>query len=352
MKTKRSIYLVAALSLVALASCKYDSEIFDGPDLNDLYGDFIIEQTFQANCDSVDFSILLQKVNFSAVFSKPVDWQITITGLSSGAIKTVSGKSKTIDVSNSTWNGSTTVFPMFNKENCAVMLSFPSEPDTLRDTVKIIETKIDAGFLIADFNTGAPTGTSQISTYGQYTSDPPTPLPPTPTAFIQSGASMDFKAKNTETVAEGAYYYNMAGTVNWDWAIGLIEFPASTYSLTYFPLGTNPDNVYFNLLVWGEPGISNALLQFSFREDDNGNGVFNSGSDDEAVYEIKNINWVGWKLVSIKYSGTTLSTNGNGLYNPEKIVSMRAFLLADPSSGFSKCKMDYMIFTANKPLEP
>lgn len=348
---KKFLFAIPLLLIIFISACKHD-DIIDGPELNDLYGTFKLLEPFQASVDSIDFSTG-QTVYFSARISKLVDWQITITGLSSGAVKTIAGKSKTIDISNSNWNGSTTIFPMFKKENCAVMLTFATEVDTLRDTVKIIKPKIDAGFLVADFNNGLPTGTQQISTYGQYTTDPPTPLPAAITAFIQSGASMDFKAKNTELVPEGNNYYNMAGAVNWDWAIGLVEFPASASGLTHFPLGTNPNDVYFNVLVWGEPGISNALLQFSFREDDNGNGVFNSGSDDEAVYEIKNINWVGWKLISIKYGDILLSSKkGNGQYNPDKIVSIRAFLLADPSSGFSKTKIDYMIFTNGKPLEP
>ncbi len=354
---KKIIYSLIILLSLFFASCKHEESTFDGPDLNDLFGPFEILEPVPliesfSSLDSVDFAAG-QKVYFNAKFSKRVDWKINISGLSSGAIKQFSGNGNTIDISNSTWNGSTTAFPMFKPEKCAVMLTFPTEIDTIRDTVKVISAKINAGFVVCDFNAGLPTSSQNISAYGPYIADPPTPLPATPTAFIQSGGLMDFKAKNTEMVAEGGYYYNMAGTVNWDWAIGLIEFPSSAFSLSHFPLSSNPDNVYFNVLVWGESGISNAFLQFSFREDDDGNGQFNSGSDDEAVYKIQNITWSGWKLVSIKYGDLELSSvKGNGQYSPDKIVSIRAFLLADPASGFSKTKIDYLIFTDNKALEP
>lgn len=328
---KKIIYSFIILSSLLLTSCKRDEAPFDGPDLNDLYGPFGLLESFTPALDSVDFSTS-QVEYFTARFTKLTDWKITVTGLSSGGTKEIIGKSKTIDISNSTWNGNTTIFPMFKSEKCAVMLTFSTEADTIRDTIKVIKPKINAGYLVTDFESGWKAQWNK---------------------FVQSGASMDFNIKNTESIPQENFYYNMAGTVTWDWAIGYAEFTAAANSVTHFPLSTNPNSVYFNILVWGEPGISNAFLQLAFREDDNNNGAFNSSFDDELIYEIKNINWEGWKLVSIKYSDIPLtSPKGNAQYNPDKLVNIRAFLLADPSSGFSKTKIDYLIFTDNKVLEP
>ena len=333
---KKFIAFKLLLIIFLFSTCRKKETGFEGPDLNDLYGSFSISETFKANRDSVYFANG-ELVTFSTSFTKLVDWKITIKGLSSGAKKIITGKSKVIDSGNSLWNGSTTEFPMFKAEKCAVELTFVSEPDTLRDTVKILQTKTNPGFLVADFENGMMTGW---------------------TTFVQSGANMSFGVNTSSPVPQGNKFYNMAGTVNWDWLIGLIEFPASAYGSPRFPLNTNAQNVYFNVLVWGEPGLTNALLLFQFREDENNNGVFESATEDEYDYQI-NVNWSGWKLISVKYSdlvtlvnGAPGSPKGNQLHNPDKLMKISTLHLANPATGFSKSKMDYIIFTENNALEP
>lgn len=333
---KKNIFSLLICLTIIIFSCKRDNSKFEGPDLNDLYGTFSVSEPFSANRDSVNFAAN-ELVVFSASFTTMIDWKISIKGLNSGAVKIITGKSKLIDAGNSLWNGSTTEFPLFKAEKCAVELTFLTEPDTLRDTIKILQPKLNQGFKIADFETGMVTGW---------------------TTFIQSGANMNFGVATTSPVPQGNKFYNMAGTVNWDWLIGLIEFPASAYGAPRFPLNTNAQNVYFNVLVWGEPGLTNALLLFQFREDDNGNGIFESASEDEYDYQLS-INWTGWKLISVKYSdlvtlvnGAPASPKGNQLHNPDKLMKISTLHLANPASGFSKTKMDYILFTENAALEP
>ena len=333
---KNYIIVKLLFAVLLFSTCRKKENVFEGPDLNDLYGSFTVSQAFKANRDSVNFSNG-ELVSFSADFTKLVEWKITIKGLNSGAKKIITGKSKIIDAGNSFWNGSTTEFPMFKPEKCAVELTFVTEPDTLRDTVKIIQTKVNQGFLVADFEGGMMTGW---------------------TTFVQSGANMSFGVNTSSPVPQGNKFYNMAGTVNWDWLIGLIDFPASAYGSPRFPLNANAQNVYFNVLVWGEPGLTNALLLFQFREDENNNGVFESSIEDQYDYQL-NVNWSGWKLISIKYSdlvtlvnGAPSSPKGNQLHNPDKLVKISTLHLANPATGFSKTKMDYIIFTENSALEP
>lgn len=326
---KYKILIIASLSIFFFA-CKRDKN-FQGPDLNDLYGPFAFMEPLKKNLDSVDFAAG-QTVYFTARFTKQVDWQITITGLSSGAEKIISGRSKTLDMANSGWNGSTTLFPIFRSENCTILLTFPSEKDTIRDSIKVIKPKINSGYLVTDFESG------QNFKWN---------------IFHQMGDKMEYHIDDTLLVPQGNHYFSMAGIVNWDYAIAYVEIPSVANGLNHFPLSSNPDNVYLNILVWGEPGIANAFLQIAYREDDDGNNAFNNISDDEMIYEIKNINWEGWKLVSIRYSDLAItSTKGNGQHNPDRLVNMRFFLLADPATGYSKTKLDYIFFTENKPLEP
>jgi hypothetical protein len=217
------------------------------------------------------------------------------------------------------------------------IIPFPTEKDTLNSSVKVIKPKINSGYLIADFESG----------YNNLW-----------TKFVQSGASMDSQIRNVKPIPQGDNFYNMAGTVNWDWLVSLIDFNANANGVDRFPLNTNPNNIYFNAMGWGEPGLDNTLLLFQFKEDDNTNGTFESSSEDQYDYQLK-IDWSGWKLISIKYSdlgslvnGEPAIPKGNKQRNPNNLVRLSVLHLADPSSGFAKTKIDYIIFTDSKSLEP
>ena len=80
--------------------------------------------------------------------------------------------------------------------------------------------------------------------------------------------------------------------------------------------------------------------------------------EDQYDYQI-NVNWQGWKLVSIKYSALTSLVNGqpavskgNGLKNPDKLGKISMLHLANPANGFASSKLDYIIFTDNAALQP
>ena len=98
--------------------------------------------------------------------------------------------------------------------------------------------------------------------------------------------------------------------------------------------------------------------QFQFEEDENGDGLFTAASEDRYAKEIK-VDWVGWKLISVKYSdlvslvdGAQVTPNGNGNHDSNKIKTINMLHLANPNSGFAKSKLDYIIFTENGPLVP
>ncbi len=170
---------------------------------------------------------------------------------------------------------------------------------------------------------------------------------------------MDFNVKSDSLAPQGAKYLKMAGTVNWDYLIGLIDFPATAYAASNtFPLASNPDDVFFNCLIYGVPNTNESLVLFQFKEDENGDGVYNNATtDDEYDYQIT-VNWEGWKLVTVRYSDITSLSNGqptiphgNGIHNPDKIAKISMLHLANPANGFAHCKIDYLLFTA-APLQP
>lgn len=331
---KKSLILLAIVAL--FTGCRKETDTFDGVSIQDLYSDFMMLQPFNVSSDSIDFSNGETAV-FTALFNKPVNWTLEISGQTSKAKKVITGLSKRIDASNATWDGSTTAFPMFKQEACVVQLLIDGVTDTFQLQTFIKSPKVNEGLVIADYEGGFNSAW---------------------TRFVQSGANMDFNIKSDSLCPQGAKYLNMAGTVAWDWLIGLIDYPATAYGGgNTLPLSTNPNNVYFNCLIYGVPNTNESLVLFQFKEDENGDGVYNSNTDDQYDFQIT-VNWAGWKLVSIRYNdlvslynGQPTTANGNATHNPDKIAKVSMLHLANPANGYAHCKIDYIIFTPT-PLNP
>lgn len=326
MMKKFALLLITGTLLI---SCRKEDVKIDGPDLNDVYGNFEVLTTLSTSQSSVNFSTG-QTVYFTCEMSKIKDWKLTITGQTSGATKIITGTSKDVTASNSVWNGSTTNFPMFKAEACNVMLTFADEVDTLYSTITVTGTKVNQGFLLADLEGGWNSGWS---------------------TFVQSGASMDFSIKSDTTSPQENSYYNMQGAVNWDWLVGLIDFNAQAYGSPTLPLTDNAENLYFNVLIYGDPSYPNSLVLLRFDEDENENGTFTDASEDQYSLEVT-VDWAGWRLVSLKYSDLVGNGNGNAGHNPDKLNKVSVLHLANPASGFAKTGIDYLIFTENAPLNP
>lgn len=331
---KKGFFLLCTLSLVC-AGCKVDEE-FEGPSLNDLYGSFAILEELDITDRSVDFSAG-ENTAFTAVFTKNVEWTLQIKGLSSGAVKELTGFSSSLSAENATWNGTTTVLPMFRAEECAVQLTFATEQDTLRDTLTVNSGRVNEGFLLSDFEDGFPSGWN---------------------TFVQSGADMTFVVQTNSNAAQGTGYYDMGGTVGWDWLKGLVDIPASAYGSERFDLNSNPANVYFNTMLYKPEAINNALVLFQFREDDNEDGVYNSANEDMFAIEV-DPSVDGWSLLSANYAelqtlvnGQPSAAIGNGVREPHKLFQVSILFLANPTSGYSQGYVDYLIFTEGAPLNP
>jgi hypothetical protein len=335
MKNHNFLFISLFILPLIVGSCKREEKPMDGPSLQDLNGQFSMMEPFRCNKTAVDFS-KGETAEFTAAFSKLCNWTIRIKGNFSGAEKLISGKSRIIQAGQAIWNGTTTNFPMFRTEPCLATLKIEGVTDSFNLAIGVNGLRKPEGFMIADFETGI---SSKWST------------------FIQSGANMDFRVKTDAFVVEGNSYLNMAGTVNWDWLIGMIDFPAAAFGQSHFPLTTVPEDAYFNCLVYGVSNVNESRILFQFREDDNNNGKFDASADDQYDYELR-VNWEGWKLISIKYSelvhlvnGSPASNNGNNRHNPNSLVLASMLHLANPSMGGTATKVDCLMFTDKKPLE-
>lgn len=331
---KKILFISLAVATV-IAACKKE-ETFEGPSLNDLYGAYSLVRGLDISDRSVDFSTG-ETTFFTAAFSKNVDWTLRIKGLTSGSVKEITGFSNALDVTNALWNGTTSRLPMFKAETCAVELIITSEADTLRDTLEVTGTRVNPGFLLSDFESGLN---------GQWNN------------FVQSGANMSFSIQDSDHAAQGSHYFDIGGVVNWDWLIGMLNIPGSAYGNTYFPLSSNPNDVYFNSMLYNPQGQTNGLMLFQFREDDNGDGVYSENIEDMYSIQIA-LSDTGWQQVSARYADLPTLVNGqagaalgNGVHESEKIIRVSALFLANPSSGYAQCFLDYLLFTEGSPLQP
>lgn len=329
------VALMIVVGAFITSSCNRDSETFEGPDLNDLYGEFMVLQDFGVSSPSIDFSTGAT-VFFTAQFSRITDWTIRISHASNGSVKVITGRSRIIDATNATWDGSTTIFPVFDVGSCSAELFVDADSSTHQSSVTVRGTLKPNGTVISDFESA---------------------IDPKWNLFVQSGANMSFRTEDKITAPVGSKYFDMGGEVNWDWLIGLFDVPATAMGSNGFDLTSNPDDLYFNVVLNRPDSLPNGFVLFRFSEDENGDGNFNESSEDQYAVEIRDFD-PGWNIVSIKYSdlqflvnGVPTDPNGNGVKNPDKLHTVSCLFLADPNSGYAQVLMDYMVFTTGGPLK-
>ena len=110
-------------------------------------------------------------------------------------------------------------------------------------------------------------------------------------------------------------------------------------------------------MVQGDADLFNSFFIMRFREDDNGDGTWQGGSEDMWSTPEITVDWDGWRLVSIPYSEMFTVTGGEGaagnhVPNTDRILSVEYLLLADPTSGPTRGNLDYLIWTEGGPLKP
>jgi hypothetical protein len=323
------LFLAAGL----LSGCDHDTDP-DGPNLVDRFGPFNVIQNLESNREQVDFSNG-ELVVFSAEFNKNIEWVITITGQSNGAVKTTEGSNRLLNAENATWEGGITDLPLFKEEMVTVILTVPEEPD-YADTLEIdiTGTRVYPGMVFWDFE--EPAG-SDIS-LGNF----------------EFELSNNTGRQTMPVAAEGEYFWLMEGTDNVvpNFFVGLIAISPMVNDVTYVELPTLiPDNLYFNFFLYcdGRPhGI--AVIQFAF--DSNDNEVFDDGIDQ--TFQLEGdfpLDFEGWRLYS-----HTMAATGINAEQLEKIVAIRVILISDMNAQPMPPEqvqfgIDFMTFTSGAPLQ-
>ena len=346
MKIKTKLIILLGL-IFFIHSCTENE--FEGPSIENLYGDFEINEPLKIINKNPSFSNN-EVVSFHCEFNKPVQWKISIRGLTSSASREITDFSNRVDSNMIFWSGGPTQVPFFSEEVCAIELTFENEIDTLRDTVNIVSKKTyENGVWFEDFEDGFPNNGLIY-----YNTD---------------GGGMTFSVANDNALL-GNNYFEMGGRVNWDWPLGNIDLPVNISTTSQ-----NSDNLYINIGILSDlfdlhsGQFINILISeetntpFNDNLDNNSSDLFESNME---VYKMKvPVDWDGWQLKSFRYSDfEPVSPNNldiNYSMNPSDIKAIRISCQACPSSaGNSICPenfgkdvrtdIDHIIFTLNSAL--
>ncbi|MFN3404285.1 MAG: hypothetical protein ACK40G_09350 [Cytophagaceae bacterium] len=345
----RLIYLFCGIFITCiLASCKHAVELerIYGPEYASAPNDFYVAgNSFHANPEVVNFKT--GKVIFTASFTHRVSWTIEVKGLSSGAVKYIKGLSSSIGETNASWDGGSDNLIFFAKnEKCEAVLSFLGSSVTLSDTITIQQVKVYDGILIQDFDgKGIITERFWYSySDNQKTNKDEISFP----APDKRDYNLTALISNELPAVQGKWYLNVRGKdYNENWYVGGCGLYTENSFLgsNIYALSSDPDEIYLNAFVSSNFPYQTAI-SFSLSEpDDNIQDIFNINM---------NIDWVGWKLLSIKLSSFSLSPNskGDGKINIKRLQGLG--LAPSPRAAGAECdiNVDYIIFTKGSPLKP
>jgi len=327
-----------------------------------IYGPVTITQPLAVSTPSVNFATGGQ-VFFTAKFQNSAVWTITITE-PNGAKKTINGISKEINAENSTWVGTADVLPEFIVGTVTATLSFQNDPSVTNNTSFSVTGKHISGnssdVLVSDFVVEKG--------YCYCALCPTCDIPP-------GNWARDFpKFNNTESVygypdgnpylimGDTSHPYNTNSARPWQGNgspyVDIVTISPRNSQInygTYYPLYADPTKVYFNIMVYntGTP----TWLEISFYEVE---PVVKNGTAKPDRHLTIKPDWVGWKLISVKYSDLIPNSNDAiGNIQPQKITDIQIVMLSnlspsDPAMPNTPIKtaLDHIIFTHNAPYQP
>jgi len=421
MKIQTSSVLILLFLVTTLFSCKkrHDKE-FMGPQAKEELRFELLDSLKTNGGFIADFSVTnTVPFFFKAKFDKSITWKLTIIGDISGATKTFVGTSAQLDSLTALWRGEQDSLYYFTNETCKVCLSdyYPVDKNNVYNTllqnsvivepaaklttcmsIQITNPKSLPANAIAIFNTkrtdgkkgaygvfydseqcgGNAEASSDVFIDGVLTCLSKEYLP-----FSKNGGPIQRFYKPTAGGApiNSSYYFKLKGTdsYNNDYYMGRIElFKGSAAYGTFLDnnKGVKPEDLWFNVFVYGTG--DGAKLNYSVKEDDDTDNKFNigrtkpcgftiaytdsvakiaAGTMDDAFEYAITLDFIGWKLISVRYSDFGLvardgfNSNGKGEHNPDNIYAIQFSLVAPDKGKSGQAIFDYPVMTIGGPLK-
>lgn len=300
-------------------------------------------------------------VAFHATLSHRVTWFITIKSRKSGVNQQFTGTSQVIDENSLVWKGRVKEGFLKAGEVCDVTLSFLNSDLTSSLLLKLLDNNVFATYNYQD-NPIAPITKAKIQ--DDYDFSVPSEnnsagvgMRTTYSDLNDGNVKATFTLKNDKRI-QGDFSLYMHGTdYNGNGYLGgfATENLTELAGVKGFPNCFKADSFYYNAYIYGY-GRPNSCLMLLLYESDNNSGIYNAATDDNWQY-IQEINWVGWKLVSIKFSDFKAASNpasggnGNRVREPYKVVGAAMELQSYPTAGKEiEANVDYVILTYGGPL--
>lgn len=354
----KSALVVGVVGVATLTSCGPDQV---GPDLVSASGDFKKD----IELDLIFGGISSPKVDFfqddnshfeSTNFSEKVSWNLYVKGLSSGAQVNFSGLSDKIDNTNSLWQyGKTSTVQFFQSGEKFVGELHIAGLDTVF-TSDTLHFSNDYNWNLRTINgvKHVVLETFELNQNAQGLAATSPDANDNNVVISVSDVKRVSGRKSLEMKGEDANGNGWLGDINHE---RLVELSAAN-DVASLPIdsGVNPDDLYLNIYVYGDPSFSNTAVEIKVYENDapemiNRDTLLNFANDaaqlltadyqavsDAWIYDIQ-VNWEGWKLVSIPYSSfraansLTKGGGGNRIKESWRITAVAVSILSFPTSG-------------------
>lgn len=335
-----------------------------GNDLPQAFNGNLIDETSMQIRFTRSASVLANRdyIYITNTFSHEVTWFVTFKGQTSGATKTYTGTSQTIDKTSFTWDGRNEGRFFMDGETVEYTLSFlgSSIKYTGLLTISGIEGvgSLNYGLVKRTLPNGDILKYSLIDDFDGSGSKIQTSYSD---AADGTGKAVFYVADNIQRSGFFSYYMKATDN-NGNGYTGGASGEALT-ELNKLTNVTDPSKIYFNAYIYGF-GRANTSVFFQAFENDFADPTINSFPTrdvtmNDMYYTIIEVNWTGWKLVSVPYTSFKPANNpasgggGNRIQEPHKLCGFGIELDSYPTPGMTvEAAIDDVYLSEYGPFQP
>ena len=344
---KYFVSLVVVITL--LVSCKREDVDVIGPEIAIASSNFELDK-FEFNTSTVDFRV--DSNWFSAKFNERVSWEITIKGTQSKAQKVIKGTSDSLTQFNTIWTGGHSGLYFFNTgEKVVAELCVFGSDEKWYDTLEIKASKSNYGentilwWDMVSFNQGGQGLALQDKTvywFSFWDGDTFEPQKVTekliaidevPTSLKDPVQGMYRSMEGQDGIWTQAYFVGSSSHTPYNAGAGFEVSRSKMYINFYLRARTATSGMSFDIIS----GLDG-----------------NNSTPYSLTYEVGEIDWEGWKLISVKLSDMGESVVGTEPFSTSNITGIRLNLQVTSGANVDKTgfDIDFITFTKGEPFNP